>query len=179
MSLVDGLDLARIPGRDFLMGSGDGEPDERPLHRVRVSEFLIGRQSVRNADYARFVRESGYPAPEVRDLPLVASDGFETMFRELAAPYEWRGGEPPPGRARHPVVLIRYGDAVAYCDWMSQATGRQFRLPTEAEWECAARGGVDGRRYPWGDEITGAHGNFLARGLSKHDRGTSDPGRFA
>src|SRR6266480_1016309 len=66
-------DLARIPAGDFLMGAADGEADERPVHRVHLSEFFIGRFAVTNDEYARFVRATGYPAPGVRGLPLVAA----------------------------------------------------------------------------------------------------------
>ncbi len=136
-------ELARIPPGDFLMGAADGEDDERPVHAVYVSEFFIGRFAVTQDEYARFVRATGYPAPAVRELPLIAAGGRDTVFRELAAPYVWTDGQPPAGRGSHPVVLIRYEDAVAYCSWLSQALGRVVRLPTEAEWEKAARGGVE------------------------------------
>ncbi|HEX3704171.1 MAG TPA: formylglycine-generating enzyme family protein [Vicinamibacterales bacterium] len=171
--------LARIPPGDFLMGAADAEPDERPVHRVYVSEFLIGRFPVTNDDYARFVRETGYPAPAIFDLPLVARGGREDGFKDLAAPYVWDRAEPPAGRASHPVVLVRYDDALAYCAWMSSALNRKVRLPTEAEWEKAARGGVDGQRYPWGADIEPAHGNFLADPAVKRERGTRPTGTYA
>ena len=135
------------------MGASDADEDERPVHRVFVSEFFIGRHAVSNDDYARFVRATGYPPPSVRALPLVANGERDTLFREMAVPYAWEGTDPPPGRGAHPVVLVRYEDAVAYCGWLSAAIERTVRLPTEAEWEKAARGGVDGRRFPWGNEI--------------------------
>src|SRR5215831_538983 len=146
-------DLARIPGGEFLMGAADGQPDERPVHRVRVSEFFVGRFLVTNDEYARFVRATGHRAPDVRSLPIFAAGEREAAFKELAAPYVWENGEPPAGRGNHPVVLITYDDAVAYCGWLSVALQRLFRLPTEAEWEKAARGGVEANKYPWGKEI--------------------------
>ena len=152
MSLAAAPELARIPAGDFLMGAADVEEDERPVHRVYVSEFFIGRFAVTQDEYARFVRATGHPAPAVRALPLITAGGRDTEFRELAAPYVWTDGQPPAGHGSHPVVLVRYEDAVAYCAWLSQALGRVVRLPTEAEWEKAARGGVDGLRYPWGDD---------------------------
>jgi formylglycine-generating enzyme required for sulfatase activity len=172
-------DLARIPAGDFLMGAPDADEDERPVHRVFVSEFFIGRHAVTNDDYAQFVRTTGYPNPAIRSLPLIAGGDRDALFRELAAPYVWDGAEPPAGRGRHPVVLVRYEDAVAYCGWLSAVTERTVRLPTEAEWEKAARGGVEGKRYPWGDEIAPIHCNYLTDPAAKHQRGTRPTGTYA
>jgi sulfatase modifying factor 1 len=179
MTLAPSPNLARIPAGDFLMGASDAEADERPVHRVYVSEFFIGRFPVTQDDYARFVRATGYPAPEVRALPLVTSGGRDVMFRELAAPYVWDNHVPPPGHGSHPVVLVRYDDAMAYCRWLSEAIGRVARLPTEAEWEKAARGGIEGRRYPWGDDIDSSNGNFLVDRSVKRERGTRPTGTYA
>ena len=170
--------LARIPAGEFLMGSPDAGADERPVHRVHVSEFFIGRFAVTNDEYARFVRATGHPAPAVRALPLVTANGRDAAFRDLAQPYVWEDGEPPPGRGSHPVVLVRYDDAVAFCQWMSAALGREVRLPTEAEWEKAARGSLEGRRYPWGDDIDPAKGNYLADPSVKNQRGTRPTGTY-
>src|SRR3954468_14973846 len=99
--------LARIPAGDFLMGAADAEEDERPVHRVYVSEFLIGRFPVTNDEYARFVQATGHPPPVIRGLPLVALGGRESLFRDSAAPYTWNdSGLPPAGHGSHPVVLI-------------------------------------------------------------------------
>jgi len=170
--------LARIPGGDFLMGAADGEADERPVHRVYVSEFFIGRFPVTNDEYARFVRATGHPAPAVRGLPLIAAGGRDGVFREFAAPYVWNDGEPPQGCGNHPVVLVRHDDALAYCVWLSNELGREFRLPSEAEWERAARGGVDGTRFPWGDDLDPSRGNYLADPETKRQRGTRPTGTY-
>jgi formylglycine-generating enzyme required for sulfatase activity len=171
-------DLARIPAGDFLMGAADADEDERPVHRVYVSEFSIGRFPVTQDEYARFVRATGYPAPSVRDLPLIATGGRDVTFRELAAPYEWKNGQPSPSHGGHPVVLVRHDDALEYCRWLADAVGRRVRLPTEAEWEKAARGGVEGQRYPWGNEIDASRGNFLVDKSVKHQRGTRPTGTY-
>jgi sulfatase modifying factor 1 len=160
------------------MGAADAEGDERPVHRVFVSEFFIGRHAVTNDEYARFVREVGYPPPSVRGLPLIANGERDSLFRELAMPYVWEGPLPPPGKGAHPVVLVRYDDALAYCDWLSSAIERSVRLPTEAEWEKAARGGVDGCRYPWGSDIDQSKANFLSDPSSKRQRGTRPSGTY-
>jgi sulfatase modifying factor 1 len=178
MSLVAAPDLARIPTGEFLMGSADAEYDERPVHRVHVSEFFIGRRAVTQDQYARFVQATGHPLPGVRDLPMITAGGLDSTFRELASAYAWDDGQPPSGRGDDPVVLIKYEDAVAYCRWLSTAVGKTVRLPTEAEWERAARGGVDGHKYPWGNDITGAHGNYLADPSAKRDHGTRPAGTF-
>jgi sulfatase modifying factor 1 len=114
----------------------------------------------------------------VRGVPLDAAGGREWAFRELAAPYAWENGAPPVGRGSHPVVLVRFDDALAYCEWMSDTIGRLVRLPTEAEWEKASRGGVDGCRYPWGNTIDSSHGNFLTDGTLKQQRGTRATGTY-
>lgn len=159
------------------MGAADAEEDERPIHRVYVSEFFIGRFAVTQDDYARFVRATGYPAPAVRSLPLIAA-GQEALFRELAAPYVWENAEPPAGHLSHPVVLVRYDDAVAYCRWLSDALKRVTRLPTEAEWEKAVRCGTEGGRYPWGQDFQPSHANFLADPTAKAQRGTRPTGTY-
>jgi formylglycine-generating enzyme required for sulfatase activity len=161
MTLATSPNLARIPAGDFLMGASDFEQDERPVHRVFVSEFFISRFAVTQDEYARFVRETGYPVPSIRGLPMVTLGGRDTLFRELATPYVWQDSHPPAGRGSHPVVLARYDDAQAYCRWLSESLGRVVRLPTEAEWEKAARGGLEGQRYPWGSTIDPVQCNYL------------------
>ena len=179
MALATAPNLARIPAGDFLMGAPDFEQDERPVHRVFVSEFFISRFAVTQDEYARFIRETGYPAPSIRGLPLVTLGGRDSMFRELAAPYVWEDGTPPAGHGGHPVVLARYEDALAYCRWLSDSLGRAVRLPTEAEWEKAARGGLEGQRYPWGDAIDSSRCNYLTDPSIKRERGTRPIGTYS
>jgi len=116
--------MALIPAQSFLMGSDDGRPDERPVHRVSIDAFEIGITQVTNGEYASFTKANGHPLPPT---PFVDPD--------------------------QPVVAVSWFDAMAYCQWMSATSGRHVRLPTEAEWECAARGGAEGMRYPWGNEL--------------------------
>jgi formylglycine-generating enzyme required for sulfatase activity len=178
MTLAAAPNLARIPAGDFLMGAPDAEADQRPVHRVTVGEFFIGRYPVTNDEYAKFIRATGHPPPSVDEMPLIASSGLESVFRDLAAPYVWLGGHPPSGHGNHPVVLVRYDDAVAYCTWSSETTGRIVRLPTEAEWEKAARGGTDGKRYPWGNEFDPASCCYLGDAAAKRRRGTRPTGTY-
>jgi len=121
-----GMAVVHVPAGSFQYG-----PDRRP---AETDEFWIGRYAVTNAEYKRFLDANpAYP------VPYVAAD--------WAAPYNWNGErrEYPPGKASHPVVLVRWADAQAFCEWAD------MRLATEMEWEKAARGS-DGREYPWGDE---------------------------
>jgi formylglycine-generating enzyme required for sulfatase activity len=127
------LDLVRIPAGEFLMGSvvardKDARDNELPPHTVHVPEFYIGQYPVTNIQYEAFVRATGHLAPR-----------------------HWEMRRIQAGKDNHPVVTVSWRDAVAFCDWLSRETEQAFRLPTEAEWEKAARG-TDGRIYPWGDE---------------------------
>ena len=174
-------ELASIPAGDFLMGSEDGDPDERPVHRVHLDAFSIGVHPVTNGEYARFVRETDHRAPGIYELPLVVTAGKEEReetFRQTARPYAWVDGEPPRDRLDHPVTLVRWDDAQAYCAWLSATTKRRVRLPTEAEWEKAARGGLRGQRYPWGDRFDQTKVNFLADPLDRARHGTTPCRRF-
>lgn len=171
--------FAHVPAGEFAMGADDGEEDQRPQHSAYVDSFYLAIHPVTNQQYAEFVRAAGYPAPAVRDLPLVVTPPQELAFREIAAPYVWRGGELPQGRWRHPVTMVTYRDAVAYCEWLSLRLDRDVRLPTEAEWERAARGPSAGRRYPWGDDIDPSRANFLPDPALKRYRGTRPVGSYA
>jgi sulfatase modifying factor 1 len=171
--------FARVPAGEFLMGADDGDEDERPAHTAHVDAFRVSIHPITNQQYAEFVRATGHPVPAVRDLPLVVTPAHELTFRELATPYIWRAGELPRDRARHPVTLLTYSDAVAYCAWLSTRLSVTVRLPTEAEWERAARGPLEGRRYPWGDDIDPSRANFLPDPGLKRYRGTRAVGSFA
>lgn len=113
----------RIPTGEFPMGSRDGQEDEAPVHRVVVAAFELAIYPVTRAEYAAFLTATRHPEPRDWQAP------------DLQAP-------------DLPVVGVSWDDAAAYCEWRGDA-----RLPTEAEWERAARGGREDQRYPWGDEI--------------------------
>jgi formylglycine-generating enzyme required for sulfatase activity len=170
--------FVRVPPGEFIMGSDDGEEDERPAHRVHLDAYYISAYATTNDQYAEFVKETGHPSPAVRELPRFVTPPMEATFRELAGPYAWRGGTPPRERGQHPVALVSYNDAGAYCTWLSRRMGRPVRLPTEAEWERAARGGLESRRYPGGDDIDPTRANFLPDPALKKHRGTRPVGCY-
>ena len=122
----------RVPAGSFLMGSSDNDElafeNEKPQHTVELSGYLIGKYPVTNREYQNFVSDEGYKPPK-----------------------DWSGEQYPSEKGDHPVVKVSWEEAQAYCQWLSEKTGRDYRLPTEAEWEKAARG-QEGRLYPWGDE---------------------------
>jgi len=144
--------MVRIPAGFFVMGSPDLGEAEKPAHRVYLDEYYIGLFEVTNAQYKTFCHATGYSYPVVTWEP----DG-ETTASDLI------------NKPNFPVVGINWEDAVAYCRWLSETTGKQYRLPTEAEWEKAARGGLEGKKYPWGDEAPEAGGRYRANVGSEAD----------
>jgi formylglycine-generating enzyme required for sulfatase activity len=132
------LELVRIPTGSFWMGSHlardpQAQPNERPRHRVKLSEYYIGRYPITNEQYDAYARATQ------------------------------RAFKVPSGKANHPVVNVSWEDAQAFCEWMSAATSKRIMLPSEAEWEKAARG-ADGRIYPWGDRFDGSRVNSVEAG---------------
>ncbi len=138
--------------------------NEPPRTTARTGPYRIMRDLVTNDDYARFVRATGHPIPDV-DRQTWQAYGLIHPY-SLARRHAWSDGYPPAGRGRHPVVLVSRRDAAAYAVWLSRVTGRIWRLPTELEWEKAARG-VGGAIFPWGDSFDPAK-------LNSHDQGPFD-----
>lgn len=127
------MELVQIPAGWFWMGWPEGHPGERPRHRVWLADFAIAPVPVTNEVYARFLEDTDAPAP-----PWWADPRFN--------------------EAKQPVVGVSWHEARAFCEWLSLREGLPYRLPTEAEWEKAARGGLEGARFPWGEERPAAAG---------------------
>jgi formylglycine-generating enzyme len=163
-----------IPSGSFLMGSEEFYPEESPVRRVECDGFWIDEHPVTVAEFARFVKATGHVttaerAPDAADYPDADSDLLvpgSLVFQRTAGPVDlrdvrnwweyvpgayWRRPEGPGtsvgGRERHPVVHVTYADAEAYAAWAGKS------LPTEPEWEYAARGGLEGARFSWGGEL--------------------------
>lgn len=171
-----------VPGGTFRMGSDAHYPEEGPVHNVTVDGFWMDKHQVTNAQFAMFVRKTGYvtvaerpPDPALYpDAPPENLAPGSLVFRMTEGPVDlarvnqwwawtpgacWRRPEGPGShvrkRQRHPVVQIAFEDAAAYAEWAGKS------LPTEAEWEFAARGGIEGAEYTWGDEHT-PNGKYMA-----------------
>jgi len=203
--------MAWIPGATYAMGDGAHHPEESPVHRVTVRGFWIDRTEVTNREFARFVEATSYVTEaerpiDARAFPKARPEDLQPggmVFQPIEGvdpgmcgigdlPWwrftpgaNWRHPEGPGSsidhRMDHPVVQVSYRDALAYCAWAGK------RLPTEAEWELAARGGLEGKAYIWGDEERPGgkpmcnhwQGAFPARDLGEDGfRGTAPVGSF-
>ena len=147
-------EMILVPAGEFLMGCNAGAENERPVHSVFLDEFAIGRFAVTNKLYRSFIEHTGH--------------------------------QPPPGwsdsRFNHPeqpVTSVSWLDATAYCAWLSEKTDKLYRLPTESEWERAARGGLEGKLYTWGDDAPQNQQNYSELWLTGPERvGRRPPNGF-
>jgi serine/threonine protein kinase/formylglycine-generating enzyme required for sulfatase activity len=152
-------EMVRIPSGGFLRGSSEENPialtSEKPQRRIYLTVYWIGKYPMTNAQYAAFTEATGRHPPE-----------------------HWHGDRPPRGEENHPVVNVSWWDAAAYCRWLAEITGEPYRLPTEAQWEKAARG-TDGRMYPWGNKWDENKCNAKRRRCHRPKRGTTPVGAFS
>ena len=141
----DGAEMVLIPAGEFQMGSNDGENDEKPVHTVYLDAFYMDIYEVTNAQYKKFVDAN----------PQWEKDRPGSKYRDdIDYLYHWNGNSYPNGKGDHPVAHVNWRDAMAYAQWAGK------RLPTEAEWEKAARGGLVGKTYPWGNAIDSNKANY-------------------
>jgi len=147
----DGIEMVLIPSGKFIIGSpkDQGDEDEYPQHEVYLDAYYIDVHEVTNRAYKKFVDATGHRVPFVDS--------------EWAEPYNWRNGAYPEGKGDYPVVLVSWEDAKAYAEYVGE------RLPTESEWERAARGGLEGKSYPWGEGIDENIVNYHVSDISKEN----------
>ncbi|MBI4390783.1 MAG: SUMF1/EgtB/PvdO family nonheme iron enzyme [candidate division NC10 bacterium] len=158
--------MVLIPAGLFIMGSDAAERawaygassavarqarwyDDEPGRVVSLPAFRIDRFLVTHAQYRAFVRATGHRAPGIRKEEYLAQGFLVHDYDAVVTRFLWQGGATPPALEDHPVVLVSAEDAEAYCGWRGTLEGRALRLPTQEEWEKAARG-TDGRWFPWG-----------------------------
>jgi formylglycine-generating enzyme required for sulfatase activity len=153
------MEFVEVPAGNFLMGSSDADPDaeadEKPQHELHLPTYWIGKTPVTNKQFRPFVEGDGYSNPD-----YWTKDGWQEKNR--VQPYYWR--DKKWNGAEYPVVGIAWYEAMAYVAWLRTRTGDDCRLPTEAEWEKAARG-TDGRIYPWGSVWEEGRCNYARGGL--------------
>jgi formylglycine-generating enzyme len=148
--------MVLIAGGSFLMGTDEGFPFEGPAHEVSLKPFWMDTHEVTVAEFARFIAATGYQTEAEKDGWSSAFDAEAGEWRKLsAADWHHPDGLARESAAQEPVTQISWNDAVAYAAWAGK------RLPTEAEWEYAARGGLAEKRYAWGDDLKPG-GKYLA-----------------
>jgi sulfatase modifying factor 1 len=168
----DGATMVLIPAGEFQMGNscdiiladGRRHKDEEPVHMVYLDDFYIDKYEVTNAQYRKFMRATGYGEPMGNEW-IPEKGSFLSGFRP------WSDGN--FSGDDQPVVCVSWEDAMAYAKWADK------RLPTEAEWEKAARGGLAGKRYPWGDNITHHDANYVGKDDIDRWKYTAPVGSFA
>ena len=138
--------MVLIPAGEFQMGdvASEGSPNEQPVHTVSIDAFYMDRYEVTNGQYKQFVDAN----------PQWQKDRIDRALHDGSYLALWNGNDYPSGRANYPVVYVSWYAAVAYAQWAGK------RLPTEAEWEYAARGGLSGKKYPWGNDLDSSKANY-------------------
>jgi formylglycine-generating enzyme required for sulfatase activity len=143
-----------VPAGEYLMGCDVGAEDEKPVHRVFVDQFAIGQSAVTNRLYRLFIDQTRHHTPQT---------WTDSSFNH----------------PDQPVTSVSWFDASMFCSWLSQNTGKPYRLPSEAEWERAARGGLEGRLYTWGDEAPQQQPDYFELWLTGPERvGQRPPNGF-
>jgi toxoflavin biosynthesis protein ToxD len=182
------IDVVEIPAGEFWVGSSPEEREmayqldeaayghsktrtrrwyenERPPRKIFLPQYWISRTLITNAQYSVFVKATGYSPPDVTS-PTWKNYGLIHPYSRTRRHAWTADGQYPASRGNHPVVLVSLNDALAYAHWLSDTTGKSWRLPTEEEWEKAARG-TDGRYFSWGN-------SYDPQRLNSHDQGPFD-----
>jgi formylglycine-generating enzyme required for sulfatase activity len=138
-----------VKGGTFQMGSEDGEDNEKPIHSVTVSDFYIGKYEVTVAEFKKFITATGYKTDaEKEGNSIIYTTKWEVM-KGVYWKHDTKGDLRRRSDYNHPVIHVSWNDATAYCKWLQETTGKGYRLPTEAEWEYAARGGNQSKNYKY------------------------------
>jgi formylglycine-generating enzyme required for sulfatase activity len=153
-------DYVLVPAGPFRMGDNlnEGMPRERPVHLVDLDAFYIGKYEVTNAEFKKFRDHPGYDNPQFWP-------GGAVISKEQFSYWNAKNGGGTAGNENHPAIGVTWDEATAYGNWLSAKTGKKYRLPTEAEWEKAARGAGQ-RRYPWGNQIDPSYASYSQKPLT-------------
>jgi len=164
-------DFVYVPAGAFRMGDNfnEGESRERPAHVVELDAFYIGKYEMTNREWRKFRDDPGYDDPKFWPNGWVVPKDQVSYWTN---PQNHGGGT--PNSDDYPVLGVNWDSATAYCNWLSAKTGKKYRLPTEAEWEKAARG-TDQRKFPWGNVIDRSYANYV--GANRFDTGSA-PGFY-
>ncbi len=145
-----------VEGGTFMMGNNEGNKEEKPVHKVTLNSFYFGKYEVTNQDFKKFVDATGYVTDAEQPDTVRLKHGLPPRGTYQGSWKKYKNGNPVPvGDSVKPVANISWFDAVEYLNWLSKETGKKFRLPTEAEWEFAAKGGTKskGFKYVGGDNL--------------------------
>jgi formylglycine-generating enzyme required for sulfatase activity len=173
-------EMVLVPKGIFKMGSSDSRADdkEKPCHKVLVSDFYIDKYMVTNKEFGKFCEETCFlTTAEIDGKGDTTVDGKFQWVKGANWRHPYGLHSSIEQKGDHPVVLVTVRDALAYCSWRSKKEEKYFRLPTEAEWEKAARG-TDGRQYPWGNELPTDMGIVRARYNDGSTKGTAPVGSY-
>ncbi len=159
-------DYVMVPAGAFKMGDnfGDGEAREHPVHVVELDSFYMAKYEMTNGEWKKFRDDSGYDDPKFWPNGRIVPKDESPYWGDAR-----NHGGGTPASDNYPLLGVNWDAATAYCNWLSSKTGTKYRLPTEAEWEKAARG-TDQRRYPWGNDIDHSYANYV--GASSFDTGS-------
>jgi len=162
----DGMKMVYIPAGTFIMGSYYGDGDEKPVHEVNTDAFYMDKHEVTNEQYCIFLNDYGKNTDAAGHKLLKIGSEY-CLIEKVGNTYK-----PKSGYEKHPVIEVSWYGAAAYAQWAG------VRLPTEAQWEKAARGGLVGKKYPWGDTITHDYANYSGTGGRDKWERTSPVGSF-